>query len=127
MVSNNLNKRAFGTLGEKIASEFLAKSGYKIIYHNYRVGKLGEIDIIAIDREYICFIEVKTRTSTYFGMPSEAVTTKKQATIHKIASIYLNQHKLYNRNVRFDIVEIIGSKNESNFEVKTINLIQNAF
>ena len=127
MELNKENKRSFGSAGEKAAIKHLVKMGYRILFCNYRVGRLGEIDIIARHKEYICFIEVKTRRNTCFGIPSEAVNRKKQDNIRRIASIYINQNKLHNCNIRFDIVEIIGVRNNNCFEVKNINLLQNAF
>lgn len=127
MESNNINKRSFGAEGERIAVKDLMRKGYRILATNYRVGRLGEIDIIARQGEYICFVEVKTRSNTFFGMPAEAVTRKKQENIRKIASVYINQFKLHNCNVRFDIVEILGSKRKGEFEAKEINVLQNAF
>ena len=127
MESKNRNKRSFGSIGESIAVNHLTKNNYYILQQNFRVGRMGEIDIIARENEYICFIEVKTRTSTLFGMPSEAVNKKKQHSIIRLANVYLNMHKLHDRNVRFDIVEIIVNKNSQGIEVKNINVIKNAF
>lgn len=127
MEEKNKDKISLGTIGEKLALDFLSKNQYKILTQNYRVGKLGEVDIIAQESEYTCFIEVKTRTSTLYGMPSEAVTMRKQRHIIKMAYVYLNRHRLHDINVRFDIVEIIINKKIDSFEVKYINLIKNAF
>lgn len=121
------NKRSFGSLGEKIAADYLVKHGYKIITRNYRVGRFGEIDIIAREKEYICFIEVKTRTGTFFGMPSEAVNRKKQEVIARLASIYINQYGLYDSNPRFDIVEVLVGRKGGFVKVESINIIKNAF
>jgi len=116
------NKRKFGSRGEEIAVEFLVKNGYKILFKNFRVGRMGEIDIIAQENEYICFIEVKTRSSLLFGMPSEAVNRKKQERIIRVAQVFLSQRGLSERNIRFDIAEVLREKNE----IK-INIIRNAF
>lgn len=117
---------SLGRLGEKAASEYLTANDYRIITTNFRVGRLGEIDIVAVNGEYLCFIEVKTRSSTAFGLPSEAVTYRKQATIRKIASVYIN-HLKKEPPVRFDVVEIIGSQKGNELDIKSINLLQNAF
>ncbi|MCX7921840.1 MAG: YraN family protein [Clostridia bacterium] len=127
MVQKNSNKRSFGNAGEKIAIDFLIKNGYSILAHSYRVGRLGEIDIIARENEYLCFIEVKARSSTLFGTPSEAVSRKKQATIIKLAQIYMSNNALSDSNVRFDVVEVIVNKSKETTNVKEINLIRNAF
>jgi putative endonuclease len=126
----NINTRTIGTEGEQKAVEFLKKNGYRILKLNYRVGRIGEIDIIARDGEYICFIEVKTRKSYSFGSPSESVTFKKQEKIKLLASIYLTNTGNIDKKIRFDIVEIL-MKNNNNAnnanEMNTINLIKNAF
>jgi len=117
---------SLGRLGESAASDYLVKNGYNIIKTNFRVGKLGEVDIIASQGDCLCFIEVKTRQGTAFGLPCEAVNYKKQNTIRKIAAIYINNLKRETQ-VRFDIVEIIGTLKGNELEIKSINLLQNAF
>ncbi|MCX8131953.1 MAG: YraN family protein [Clostridia bacterium] len=117
------NKRLFGKKGEDIAVKHLKENNYVIVQRNFREGRIGEIDIIAREREFICFVEVKARTSIEFGMPSEAVNYRKQSKIKKLAYIYVSKHKLYDSNLRFDIVEIVFSKDKE----YTINLIKNAF
>jgi putative endonuclease len=121
------NKRSWGAEGENLAAVYLEKNGYAILARNYRVGKMGEVDIIARNREFICFIEVKTRSSTFFGMPSEAVNRKKQATIVKIAWVYLKTHRLTEQNIRFDIVEILRKTTPDGQMTTDIHLIKNAF
>ena len=66
-----------GKYGEELAAEFLIKSGYKIIDKNYKFSRYGEIDIIALEKDTLCFIEVKTRTNNNFGSGLEAVTKEK--------------------------------------------------
>mgnify|MGYP003832574937 CR=1 FL=1 len=119
------NNRKIGSVNEKFAARYLEDCGYSIIILNFRAGKHGEIDIIAREKEYICFIEVKSRRSFIFGTPAEAVNKRKQDRIKKLAYIYINQHKLYDENIRFDIVEIIMEDKEH--KVREINLIKNAF
>lgn len=123
------NKREYGSLGEIIAYDYLIKNNFKILKQNYRYGRLGEIDIIALENDYVCFIEVKTRSSTLFGTPAEAVNYKKQNKIKKLAQIFLKENNLSDKPLRFDILEIILEYNKyrrSN-KVKYINLIRNAF
>jgi len=117
------SKRELGSYGEKIATDFLQKNNYKIICKNFRVGRWGEIDIIARDGEYICFIEVKTRRGLTFGAPSEAVTKSKQANIRKLACVFLDRYDLNDSSIRFDVVEI-RYKSVTDYDV---NLIKNAF
>ncbi len=122
------NKREIGAVGEREAAEFLQRNGYTIVKTNYRVGRLGEIDIIANDNEYICFIEVKTRRTSTFGSPGEAVTKTKQQKIRQIAAIYLTNTRKMDSKVRFDVVEILMNKTMENANsIKSINLIKDAF
>lgn len=120
------SKISLGKLGENAAADYLARNGYHIVRTNFRVGKLGEVDIIGVHGDTLCFIEVKTRQSTAFGLPSEAVNFRKQNTIRKIASIYINNLKK-ETPVRFDIVEIIAALKGNELDIKSINLLQNAF
>ena len=120
----NNNTRAIGTEGEQKSVEFLIENGYAILKLNYRDGRIGEIDIIAREGEYICFIEVKTRKSYSFGVPSESVTFKKQEKIKLLASIYLTNTGNIDKRIRFDIVEVLMKNNN---DINKINLIKNAF
>ncbi len=122
------NKRQIGAAGEKEAAEFLQRNGYTILKTNYRVGRLGEIDIIANEEEYTCFIEVKTRRTSTFGTPGEAVTRTKQQKIRQIATIYLTNTRKMDTKVRFDVIEILMDKTMGSLNnVKSINLIKDAF
>jgi putative endonuclease len=105
-----MNRTEMGRHGEKLALEYLNNEGYKILDINYRVSRIGEIDIIVSKEGCICFIEVKTRTGYAFGTPAEAVSWKKQNTIRKIAACYLKAHGLMDSRVQFDVIEVIVTK-----------------
>lgn len=120
-----LNKRALGSFGEDEAVKFLEKNGFTILDRNFRFSRMGEIDIIAREKGYMCFIEVKGRTGMGFGSPIEAVNYKKQLKIRKMAHIYLSKKKMYDMPVRFDIAEVYFNSNK--LGIKKINLIRNAF
>lgn len=95
-----------GRQGEILAKNFLIKKGYQIIDVNYRC-KLGEIDIIALKDNKICFVEVKTRNSLTFGKPFESVNYFKQNRIKKIAQHFLIFNNQYqNLSTRFDVISI---------------------
>lgn len=100
---------SLGKKGEDLAAGYLQHIGLRIITRNYRQ-KSGEIDIIARDKEYLVFVEVKTRKSLKFGQPFEAVTAKKQAQISRVAMDYITRNKLHDHPVRFDVVSILMSK-----------------
>ncbi|MFZ7132082.1 MAG: YraN family protein [Eubacteriales bacterium] len=94
-----------GKNGEAAAGFYLKKNKYRIRHTNYRC-KIGEIDIVAQQRDNIIFVEVKTRKDNTFGYPSEAVTYYKQRKISKVALWYLQEYELFDYNVRFDVVEV---------------------
>ena len=103
-------KRQIGSWGEEVASNFLMQNGYEIVKRNF-VCKQGEIDIIAKNEEYIVFVEVKTRSYTFFGNPVEAVNEHKQKNISKAAKYYLYKNWLQDCFVRFDVIYIYIMKN----------------
>lgn len=95
-----------GLLGEKAAAKYLRRKGYRIIAHSHRQ-RLGEIDLIAIDRDCLVFVEVKTWRSDDFADPSEAVDLRKQERITRAALIYLKKKKLLDRPARFDVISLV--------------------
>jgi len=119
-----MNNRHLGSIGEKIASRYLEENGYRILARNFRAGKIGEIDIIGWDGDFLCFIEVKSRTNNRFGTPAEAVSPAKQATIRRIAQIYMQKYGFSENPVRFDVVELNMTKD---YEPKNIQILKNAF
>lgn len=97
-----------GKAGEELAAIFLEKQGFKIIEKNWRFARLGEIDIIAEDKNTLVFIEVKARSSNLFGHPLESVDNKKFNKIQKLAEIYLSQNINNNYDgCRFDLIGIL--------------------
>ena len=122
-----MNNRDFGLRGEEEAVNFLIKKGFKILCRNYRVSRMGEIDIIAEKDEYICFVEVKTRSSCLYGTPSEAVNPAKQRKIKRVSLAYLNYKRIDSPNIRFDVVEVYIKAEGEALKVKDITHIENAF
>ncbi|MDO8445108.1 MAG: YraN family protein [Deltaproteobacteria bacterium] len=110
-----------GKKGEDAAAAFLVKDGYKIVERNFRC-PLGEIDIVAVDKGVLVFVEVKTRSSNKFGLPEEAVNRRKQHQMTKSAQFYLSRKKLFNSPARFDVVAVILSG-----EKEEVRVIRNAF
>ena len=105
-----MQKNTYGKRSEIIASDFLKKKGYKILEINYK-NKIGEIDVIAKDGDYIVFVEVKSRLSGAFGHPFEAIDERKQQKIHAVASLYMIKNQKYGTNCRFDAISILGLEN----------------
>lgn len=124
MKFDSVNKRSLGSVGEEMAVKYILNLGYDVLDRNYRFKRLGEIDIVAKEGDFICFVEVKLRTSFCFGTPSEAINKKKRLNILKVAYIYLNEKKISKPNIRFDVVEIYIDKITKR---SSINLIKNAF
>ena len=114
-------KITIGKEGEKIAAAYLKKNGYRIIEINFRCS-IGEIDIVAKEKDDLVFVEVKTRKSIELGYPEQAVGIRKQKKMSQLALWYLQKRKIADTNARFDIVAVtlIPEKNE-------VRLIKNAF
>ncbi len=90
--------------------DHLEKNGYAVLERNF-TGKFGEIDIIATDGKYICFVEVKYRKDLRTGFPEEAVGIRKIRRICKTAAYYLSTHRQYaSLQMRFDVASILGDK-----------------
>lgn len=118
-------KNISGKFGEMYAAKHLEKNGYKIIRRNYKT-KLAEIDIVAMDGEVLCFVEVKTRKNKEFGLGLESVDKYKRNKMILGARSYLASFNP-NCDVRFDVVEVYGDMFPSGFAVSEVNLIKNAF
>ena len=108
-----LTKKTFnkvtGDSGEQLAKEYLKKNGFQILKTNYKTN-IGEIDIIAKQKDFVVFVEVKTRKNDYFGLPREAVNSFKQQKIRQVATQYIKFNKLFDVCCRFDVIEILGDK-----------------
>ena len=98
-----------GKQAEIYASKWLKKRNLKILELNFH-SRWGEIDIIALDGNTICFIEVRYRKSLTYGTPADTVTTKKQLRIIKTAQAYLQRHTSFAHSpARFDLVSMSGN------------------
>ncbi len=109
-----------GKEGEQLALQMLKTKGYTILETNWRNEK-DEVDIIATDRNELVIVEVKTRSTDYFGDPEEAVTPQKARNMIRAAEAYIEINDL-DMDVRFDIVSIILRNGKA-----TINHIIDAF
>lgn len=113
-----MNKRQLGADYEHLAAEYLQALGYEILERNFRC-RSGEIDLIAREGEYLCFVEVKYRAGNACGSPLEAVGYRKQMQILKVARYYMmKESMMMDTPCRFDVVAIEG---------KEIMLLRNAF
>ena len=116
-----MNIGLIGKNGEDKACRFLKRKGYKIIERNY-MSRFGEIDIIAQNKEYLVFVEVKTRGENSIASPREFVDSFKQERIIKTAQIYLSENPT-ELQPRFDVAEI----SVSDGKIKEIVHIEDAF
>ena len=98
-------RKVLGDLGEAAAAEYLKKRGCRILKRKY-VYRRGDIDIIALDGEQICFVEVKTRRPDAPLSPDRTVTSAKRRKIRHLARHYLTSNDLRDRVCRFDIISI---------------------
>ena len=108
--------RRVGERGEKYAADFLIRRGYQLVGANFKttvgrnnrgVAVSGEIDLVALDGDTLCFVEVKTRSSDTFAAPIAAVDLKKQRQITRAARIYRRVFNLKNVKYRYDVVSIV--------------------
>ncbi len=113
-----------GAIGETVAARFLRDKKYTILAANYRC-RFGEIDIIAADRSYIAFVEVKTRRADALYTPREAVTAAKQRRILQTAAMYLSRNPI-ERQPRFDVIEVVTATDDP-LNVVELNHIMGAY
>ncbi|CAG1065148.1 hypothetical protein BAC1_00726 [uncultured bacterium] len=116
-----MNKASIGRRGEDEAALFLESKGYKVVERNYRC-RYGEIDIVARDGKTVVFVEVKTRGSDRFGCPTASVDARKQKKILLTSQFYIESNRLFDTDLRFDVVGIEMSGGKLAFE-----LVKNAF
>ena len=100
-----------GRKGEEFACQRLTERGMRIIDRNIRE-KFAEIDIVAEDRDTLCFVEVRTREDTCFGHPAETITPQKKRVIRRAAEMYLIRHNISGRPIRFDVATIVWNTGE---------------
>lgn len=99
-----MNNREFGNKGEDLACEYLVKNGYEIVERNKHFSKFCEIDIIAKLKSKYVFVEVKTRRTSAFGSPLEAVTKDKYNKVKLGLFSYLQENKI--KDYRIDVIGI---------------------
>jgi len=126
------NSSRVGQIGEELAARFLQKEGYRLVAANFKtpVGRnrrgaqvTGEVDLIALDADVLCFVEVKTRSSDEFASPLAAVDLRKQRQIIRAARMYRKIFRLQSIEVRYDVISIVLPPNSR----PTIELFKNYF
>lgn len=117
-----MSTTGIGNNGEDIACQYLKRQGYQIIARNFRI-RGGEIDIVAIDKNYLVFVEIKTRSSHQFGLPIESMTPWKISFLKKTAQFYLQKIKWGDGPYRLDFVGIDFANNPERPEIELIKNI----
>lgn len=112
-----MNKTELADWGEAKARSFLEKRSVQILATNFRSSS-GEVDIIGYDQDDLVFFEVKTRSSTSFGFPEEAVNSTKIQKIELVANDYMDLFQLENENWRIDTIAIIRNPFNGKFQIK---------
>jgi putative endonuclease len=100
-----MKRRDTGILGEKLARDFLKKRGYRILEANYRCHE-GEIDLVARHKDYLVFVEVRTKRSREFGTPEESITQTKKERLRAVAAHYQQIHSNLPQLWRIDVVAV---------------------
>ncbi|MEN6450560.1 MAG: YraN family protein [Thermoguttaceae bacterium] len=116
-------EKPLGRRGEDAAARFLRRRGYRILARGDQFGP-GELDLVALHRKTIVFVEVKTRQSHEAGHPAEAVDDVKQRRLTRLAVSFLKRHRLLDRPARFDVIAITWPAGKW---FPTIEHIKNAF
>ena len=113
-----------GAWGESVAADYLRKKRYTLVAMNYR-SRFGEIDLIACDRKFLVFVEVKLRKSNHFAAAAEYVDFRKQNRLRQTAELYLSENPT-KLQPRFDVIEIYAPEG---IETKkpVINHMEDAF
>ena len=123
-MSGGMDARLLGKWGEQLVAEDLRKKGWRIVEVNHRC-RHGEVDIIAANRSYLAFVEVKLRRSGRFGQPREFVTGEKQRKLRATAELYLMNHQT-DLQPRFDVAEVFAPQGMRTSD-PVITYLENAF
>ena len=116
--------RLLGQWGEAQAAEFLRQKGFRITAARWSC-RFGEVDLIAEDGRFLCFVEVKLRKNGSFGTPGEAVNLRKQEKLRAAALLYLAEHPTA-LQPRFDVIEIYAPQGQ-NTQTPELYHWENAF
>ena len=116
--------RLLGRWGERLAAGFLREKGYALRDANWSC-RFGELDLVAENGRFLCFVEVKLRKSAAYGTPGEFVDRRKQEKLRAAAQLYLQKHPS-RLQPRFDVIEIYAPQGMDTLKPQ-VNHIENAF
>ena len=117
-------RKKVGDKGEKLARDFIKKKGYRIIETNFRCRE-GEIDIVARKKDYLVFIEVRTKTSIDYGSPEESITSAKKEKLVASALSYIDAHKKLPDFWRIDFVAVELDENGKTLRIELFENVIN--
>jgi putative endonuclease len=100
-------RRTLGVEGEELAAAWYEAHGYEVVARNWRC-RTGELDLVVRRNRTFVFCEVKTRTTDAFGIPAIAVDQRKRQRLRVLAARYLEDSPVRAREIRFDVVSIVG-------------------
>ena len=109
--TNMASHNELGKWGEEMAAEYLLRQGYTIMERDWKSGH-RDLDIIALDGNTVVFVEVKTRRNRLFTEPEMAVDYQKIRNLQQAANHYI-KYRHINQEVRFDVITVVGSMNET--------------
>ena len=116
-------RRTLGDAGEDLVARWYADAGYRVLDRNWRCRE-GELDVVVARGPVLVFCEVKTRRTTAFGIPAEAVTTTKQRRLRTLAMRWLDEHPAARaRTLRFDVASVLAPRDGD----PVIDVIEAAF
>jgi putative endonuclease len=101
-----------GRQGEALAEATYRERGYRVLARNWRNGRSGELDLVLSQGRQLVVCEVKTRSSTAFGVPAEAVDRRKQARLRALTGAFLAAHELRPAGIRFDVASVLDGRVE---------------
>jgi putative endonuclease len=116
-------RRWFGTRSERAAARFLKQAGYRILVRNFTCD-LGELDIIALDRQCLVFVEVRSTEGTDHAQPAASVDLAKQKRLSRLALYFLKRKRLLHHAARFDVLTLCWPEGERR---PTIQHVKHAF
>jgi putative endonuclease len=103
-------RKELGNKGEDAAAEALARRGYLILDRNWQRLPLGELDIVARKGDLVVFVEVRSASQVYLESPAMTVLEDKQGRVIRMASLYLQENRLFRQHTRFDVMAVMVSE-----------------
>jgi len=117
-------RREIGAAGEAAAMDYLRRQGYRLLHRNLHLGRLGELDLVMLERGVLAFVEVKSKLQGDLG-GFENITAAKQRKLVELATAYIQRYPGKYRGMRFDAVEVVYA--DLSLARPQITLLRDAF